>query len=177
MQGLFNKAQIRPQFSNNWVYSGRGLLSWRHRVSQGCEGGGVGLFTETTVGFYGLRGCSSTLHYKRGKRWQGKIITHLIFTIQPHNLTPCLFVVFVSAFDKMVKTVLCFNKELALPLCSPKNQHFTREEENCIPNRKSLFLPFTMWKIGAEGFLWLQNRLKTVHFLSFFCQLFHMKLL
>lgn len=56
----------------------------------------------------------------------------------------CLFVVFVSAFDKIAKTVLLFNKELALPLCSSKNQHFTREAENCIPNSKSLFLPLTM---------------------------------
>lgn len=57
----------------------------------------------------------------------------------------CLFVVFVPTFDKIVKTKLPFNKEPALPLCSSKNQHFTREaKKNRIPNRKSLFLPFTM---------------------------------
>lgn len=40
MRGLFNKAPIGPNFSDNWVYLGRTLLSRRHRMSRGCEGGG-----------------------------------------------------------------------------------------------------------------------------------------
>lgn len=180
MCGLFNKVPIGPNFSHNWVYLGCALLFMETQDVPGMWGRcgcGCVCVVYNNNRELGSRGYSSAFHYKRGKRWQGKIIIHLIFTIQPHNLTPHLFVVFVSAFDKIVKTELPFNKEPALLLCSHKNQHFTREAENCIPTRKSLFLPFTMWKRRAEGFLWLQNRWKTLQFPPFFCRVFHIKLL
>lgn len=81
------------------------------------------MFTEATSC---SQRCSTTLHYKRGKQWQRKIIIHLIFTIQPDNLTYwVVFVVFVSLFDKTPNAELPFNKEGALPFCSPKNQQST----------------------------------------------------
>lgn len=174
---LFNKIPIGPNLSHNWVYLGCTLLFMETQDSRGCDGGGcVCARACVSVVYKNNRelwscGSSSAFHYKRGKRWQGKIIIHLIFTIQPHNLTPHLFVVFVSEFDKIVKTELPFNKEPALLLYSHKNQHFTREAENCIPTRKSLFLPFTTWRRGAEDFLWLQNRWKKLKFPLFFCRL------
>lgn len=63
MQGLFNQAPIGPKFSDNWVYSGRGLLSQGHRMSRGCEERGC---LQGKKGDLWSWGCLNALHYKRG---------------------------------------------------------------------------------------------------------------
>lgn len=58
------------------------------RQDTGCprdvSNGGNDVYRSNTVPF--SQRCSTTLHYKRGKQRQGKLIIHLIFTIQPDNL-------------------------------------------------------------------------------------------
>lgn len=143
MQGLFNQAPIGPKFSDNWVYSGRGLLSQGHGMSPGCEEKGClqgGKKRRSLVSGVLKRFPLQKREPLKGEDNYSPDIHH-----SAAQSNTCLFVVFVPAFDKIVKTELPFNKEPALPLCSSKNQHFTREaEKNCMPNRKSLFLPFTM---------------------------------
>lgn len=120
---LFNKAEFsRSKVFHNWIYWRYGLLFMPHDVPEMWAMEET-MFTEATSC---SQRCSTTLHYKRGKQWQRKIIIHLIFTIQPDNLTHwVVFVVFVSLFDKIPNTELPFNKEGALPFCSPKNQQST----------------------------------------------------
>lgn len=115
------------------------------------------MFTEAAPS---LRGAPPLYITKEGNGDGLEIIIHLVFTIQPDNLTRLLVLlfschfflfVFVSALDKRGNPAPTFNKHRAPPPpepplpalpCPARNQHSTREAESCIASRKSLFLPF-----------------------------------
>lgn len=87
---------------------------------------GKRLFTGKKKGVFGLGGAQALYITKEGTiDREDNYSPDIHYSAQQSNT--CLFVVFVPTFDKIVKTELPFNKEPALPLCSSKNQHFTRE--------------------------------------------------
>lgn len=115
--------------------------------------------------------CLTTLHYKREKQRQGKLIMHLIFTIQPDNLTHwVVFIIFVSVFDKIWNTELTFNKA-RVPhclFCSPRINIPPERGRKMHTKQEIIISAFhNAENEGHKVFLWQQSRWKTFNLFFF----------